>query len=117
MSNILITYYDLFCKDDNEKIWNSEYRLLDKNDKNIDCPITLDKINENDKYCKCSNCNYNFNYESLIIHLDIKNDCPMCRYKWQNNKIYTNSKKEIKKDYYMFKKLSNIKKKVKIIVK
>jgi len=103
MSQISITYYDLFCKDDEIKSWISEYRLLNIDDKNVDCPITLDKINLMDKYCKCFNCNYNFNYDSLIKHLDIKNDCPLCRYEWTCKQIYINGKK----DLHMFNKLSN----------
>jgi len=107
MTQISITYYDLFCKDDDIKSWISTYRLLNIDDKNTDCPITLDKINTMDKYCKCSNCNYNFNYDSLLKHLDIKNNCPLCRYEWTCKEIYINSEKVIKKDLHMFNKLSN----------
>jgi hypothetical protein len=65
MNEISITYNDLFSNDDN-KLCVQIYRLLGKNDKNYDCPITLDKINEMDKYCKCSNCNYNFKLSYLL---------------------------------------------------
>jgi hypothetical protein len=112
MSQIPITYYDLFCEDDNIKSSISTYRLLNIDDKNTDCPITLDKINLMDKYCKCSNCNYNFDYDCLLKHLDIKNNCPMCRFEWTCNEIYINFDKNTvdkntKKDLYMFNKLSN----------
>ena len=108
MNEISITYHDLFSNDDdNNKSWVSIYRLLIKDDKNYDCPITLDKINVMDKYCICSNCNYNFNYDALLKHLDIKYNCPMCRSKWTNKEIYINASEIIKKDLYMFNKLSN----------
>ena len=111
--------YDFLNKNNSLKSWISKYKLLDVNDKNIVCPITMDKIDIMDKYCKCSNCNYNFNYDYITKHLDIKYDCPMCRCEWINLEIYINSEKKIKNDLHMFDKLSNknTKNKNKIILK
>jgi predicted Zn-ribbon and HTH transcriptional regulator len=107
MNEISITYNDLLSNNDNNKSYISIYRLLGKDSKNYDCPITLDKINEMDKYSTCLNCNYNFNYDALVKHLDIKYNCPMCISKWTNKEIYINGLEIIKKDLYMFSKLSS----------
>ena len=116
MSQVSITYKDLLSNEDAITKWISIYRLLNIDDKNTDCPITLDKINIMDKYCKCSKCNYNFKYDPLLKHLDIRYDCPMCRCIWINHEIYINGEKIIKKDLYMFNNLSNkiVKNKIKI---
>lgn len=52
--------------------------------KNDECPITLDKIQESELYMSCHQCKYNFSKNALFKHLHITPTCPMCRYEWKH---------------------------------
>ena len=69
--------------------WEIQNRIITDSDRNKECPVTLEFINENEKYCQCSQCKYN-------IHIDLFNmssirKCPMCRLLWENKIVYVNS--------------------------
>ena len=72
--------------------WKLECRIITENDRNQDCPITMDTIEENELYCQCSQCQYNMKKD--IIQTMYKNkmniNCPMCRLRWQNKVVYIN---------------------------
>ena len=72
--------------------WKLECRIITENDRNQDCPITMDTIEENELYCQCSQCQYNIKKD--IIQTMYKNkmsiNCPMCRLLWKNKVVYVN---------------------------
>ncbi len=80
----------------NIKNWINEYRIINQEtDRNIECPINLDKINKGDKYCMCIQCKYNISYDAIYNYL-LQNkynffQCPMCKTTWSNKTIYINS--------------------------
>ena len=77
---------------DNTNKWTDEYRLILDTDRNRDCPVTMEPINNGETYCICSQCKYNFS-EIAITTIE-KNkfnfDCPMCRTKWSDFTYYKN---------------------------
>ena len=62
--------------------------------KNTQCPISLEVIKENDEYCTCAICSYNFDFTILKNYFTTKREmnCPMCRAEWTGKFIYTNIK-------------------------
>lgn len=60
------------------------------------CIITLEDIEENEIYHKCSQCEQSISTEALSewwkTSLDNKGEvcCPSCRKKWDNSKLYIN---------------------------
>lgn len=75
--------------------WQSEVKPLNKN-KNTECPISLETFKENDKYCVCLQCNYNFGFDVLTKYFctQLIMKCPTCRKQWGNCTVYVNSVKE-----------------------
>ena len=75
--------------------WQSEVKSLNKN-KNTECPISLETFKENDKYCVCLQCNYNFGFDVLTKYFCTQPimKCPTCRKQWGNCIVYVNSIKE-----------------------
>jgi hypothetical protein len=70
--------------------WHKFERPIKSTDKNNECPITLEKINLNDTYCMCLDCNYIFNANGLKIALQTHNECPMCLSEWKSPIEYVN---------------------------
>lgn len=77
----------------NEPQWQIVNRPIDL-EKNDSCPISLGAFDDNDKYCVCSKCDHNFDYEAFVSWYNIDNAdnklCPLCRNPWDNFKIYVN---------------------------
>ena len=86
----LLTYgcQDL-CLTDNdfyyyfEGNWCTFERSILPSDINNVCPITLEKINLNDTYCMCLECNYIFDAKELKIAIQTQHECPMCLSEWK----------------------------------
>jgi hypothetical protein len=72
------------------KNWHKYERPIKSTDKNNECPITLEKINLNDTYCMCLECNYIFDAKELKIALLAHNECPMCLSEWKSTIEYVN---------------------------
>ena len=70
--------------------WYKFERPIKPTDRNNECPITLEKINLNDSYCLCLECNYNFDAKELKIALQTHNECPMCLSEWKSTIEYIN---------------------------
>jgi hypothetical protein len=95
-------YYNRQQKITQEKninLWLKSYKLLSS--KNEDCPVTLDMIMLNSKYCICDTCKYNISASAIesILNTNTYNDliCPCCRSKWKNNIVYINGTMPISK--------------------
>jgi hypothetical protein len=86
--------------------FTEQYRFIDNDDKNLECPVSYELIEIDDKYYKCSQCKYNINYNSVSKNL---NNCPMCRFQnWNDNVIYINNRPfTTEKPPSKFKKLTN----------
>ena len=68
------------------------YRLITKSDRNIDCPISLDKIYIGDKYTRCKTCKYNFSKKQCdIMYENRLFNCPMCRNNTFGDQLYINN--------------------------
>jgi hypothetical protein len=55
-----------------------------------ECRISLEQINENDKYFECLDCNNCYGEEIMKLWLTENKICPMCRKYWNNFNIYIN---------------------------
>lgn len=56
-----------------------------------ECPLTMQHIEQNEKYYHCIHCNNNMK-ETFMNEYNNFNKCPICRQsEWTNNKIYVNS--------------------------
>lgn len=71
--------------------WSYEYRILSQEDRNTECPVTLEPITGD--YATCDECKYNISLSVLdtlsLMRKDTFN-CPMCRTKWTSTIIYIN---------------------------
>jgi hypothetical protein len=77
------------------KNWVFEYRLITEHDRNQECPILLENIESNVKYCRCEKCQYNISQDALENHFKLlRRNCPMCRTDWTNSILYINVTKE-----------------------
>ena len=78
--------------------WVFECREISETDKNKECPVTMEIINIDEKYCQCSQCSqceYNFKENVIKTMFNKTNNvkCPMCRLQWQKKNVYFNSNK------------------------
>ena len=75
--------------------WVFECREISETDKNKECPVTMDIINIDEKYCQCSQCEYNIKENVIKTMFNKTNNvkCPMCRLQWQKKIVYFNSNK------------------------
>lgn len=73
----------------NQIIFTTKYKIIDQN--KIICPISLEKINQNDHYMLCNTCKNCFLETEIKKWFDIKKCCPLCKINWTNNIIYINS--------------------------
>jgi hypothetical protein len=86
-SNPQISFFKFYNKKIEVEV---KIRLIDSNDKNIECPISYNNISYGNKYYKCIQCQYNFDYESFQVS-GVTDKCPLCRKtNWINNIIYHN---------------------------
>jgi hypothetical protein len=71
--------------------WSYEYRILSQEDRNTECPVTLEPITGD--YATCDECKYNISLSVLDTLSHMRKDtfnCPMCRTKWTSTIIYIN---------------------------
>jgi hypothetical protein len=54
------------------------------------CGISLDEINENEKYMRCHNCTNNFKELEIKTWLETRRNCPTCRMYWLDFNVYVN---------------------------
>lgn len=45
--------------------WDICYRQILETDRNKECPVLLEPINDGDKYCICYECKYNISKEAI----------------------------------------------------
>lgn len=48
-------------------------------EREYECPITLEPINEGDEYYRCSRCRHPFSKNGFTQWLQTRNNCPLCR--------------------------------------
>ncbi len=83
-----------YVKSKNKLLSHKNFKRVNKyltdDDKNIECPISYQKISYGSKYFQCVGCKYNFSYKS-VKHIGLKNNCSICKKKsWYNNIVYYN---------------------------
>ncbi len=87
--NEMVTIFDnlVFHVEDNNN-WFQYSRELKTSEINKICPISLKRIQKNDTYCLCINCDTMFSAEELKKQLCINNKCPCCLHEWTVNIEY-----------------------------
>lgn len=82
-------------------------KAIDKN-KNTECPITYDTIEQNQEYLCCDECRYNFTVDAVLKYWKSNSNirkCPMCRSKWTDYCKYINIDIDLKEKKELEKKL------------
>ena len=95
-SNPTINFFHIQYNRHNERDsisiqWSYEYRILSQEDRNTECPVTLEPITGD--YATCDECKYNISLSVLDTLSHMRKDtfnCPMCRTKWTSTIIYIN---------------------------
>jgi hypothetical protein len=88
-----IIHHDLKYKNNNNIKINDfdNFFISNKICNKPECRISLEQINENEKFFECLDCNNCFREEIMKLWLTENNFCPMCRKDWNNFNIYINS--------------------------
>lgn len=95
--NYTVTHYFNPNTNNDNSNWKIFYKLIpktliDKGEEYYLCCITYDYIKDGDKYIQCSKCNKCFDISVKANWFKNNNNCPHCRTKWTNKKIFINKK-------------------------
>ena len=70
---------------------NHELILINK-EIDSECHISFSKIEKEDKYVECVQCNKCFGYDNISKWLKINKSCPYCRKRWSRlEKVFINT--------------------------